>query len=53
MTIYEKNLKVLAEHYPEMDKMIEEAGKTIEPKLKIIEEASYSGEKILKNRKGG
>lgn len=51
MTVYEKNLKVLAEHYPGMDTMIEEARKTMKPKLKIIEETAYSGETILKIEK--
>ncbi len=49
MTIYEKNLKTLAAHYPEMDRRIEEA--QVESTLEIIEEVSLDGEKILKIKK--
>lgn len=51
MTIYEKNLKTLAVHYPEMDQRIREA--QVEPTLEILKENSYSGEIILKIRKDG
>lgn len=52
MTQYEENLKVLAEKYPQMDVLIEEARKNLEPELEIIEETSYEGEPILKIKKG-
>lgn len=48
MTVYEKNLKTLAEHYPEMDVMIKEAEQEIEAQIEIFEEGSYEGEKILR-----
>ncbi|MCI8483296.1 MAG: motility associated factor glycosyltransferase family protein [Lachnospiraceae bacterium] len=52
MTVFEKNLEVLAEHYPEMDKMIKDAQENQEePMLEILEETSYDGEKILKIKK--
>lgn len=51
MTQYEENLKVLAEKYPQMDVLIEEAKKNLEPELEVIEETSYEGESILKVKK--
>lgn len=53
MTIYEENLRVLAESYPQMDRLIEEARKTSEPKLEVWEEEAYDGEQILKVKKEG
>lgn len=52
MTIYEENLKILAKVYPQMDKLIEEAKETHKPELEVIEEKAYTGEMILKIRKG-
>lgn len=51
MTRYEENLEILAEAYPQMDVLIEEAKKNLEPELEIIEEVSYDGETILKIKK--
>lgn len=51
MTIYEENLKTLATAYPQMDELIEESKKKLESQLEIIEEESYTGEKILKIKK--
>ena len=52
MTIYEENLKILAKVYPQMDKLIEEAKETHKPELEVMEEKAYTGEMILKIRKG-
>lgn len=52
MTQYEENLKTLAEVYPQMDVLIEEAKKNMEPELEIVEEISYEGVPILKIKKG-
>lgn len=49
MTIYDKNLRTLAAHYPEMDKRIEEA--ETEQTLEILEEIAFDGEMILKIKK--
>ena len=49
MGIYEKNLRTLAAHYPEMDRRIEEA--QVESAIEIIQETSFDGEKILKIKK--
>lgn len=49
MTIYERNLKTLAAHYPEMDRRIGEA--QVEPTIEIMEETSFDGERILKIKK--
>ncbi|MCI8482846.1 MAG: motility associated factor glycosyltransferase family protein [Lachnospiraceae bacterium] len=53
MTIYEKNLNVLARAYPQMDRLIEEARKTAKPDLEIQEERAWDGEVILKVKKDG
>lgn len=51
MEIYEKNLKILAERYPQMDVLIENAQEGWKPKLTITEEVSRDGETILKIEK--
>lgn len=51
MTIYEKNLKTLADAYPQMDELIEESKERMESELEIIEEESYVGDMILKIKK--
>lgn len=53
MTTYERNLKVLAKYYPQMDVLIEDARKEVGQSEEVIEEISYEGERILKIRKGG
>lgn len=51
MTMYEKNLKTLADYYPEMDQRIMEARAVQKQVLEIFEETSCDGEKILKIKK--
>lgn len=51
MTMYEKNLKTLADYYPEMDQRIMEARAEQKQVLEIFEETSCDGEKILKIKK--
>lgn len=53
MTIYEKNLKTLAEYYPQMDTLIETARRELEPELEIVEEISDEEDLILKIKKDG
>ena len=51
MTMYEKNIKTLADYYPEMDQRIMEARAEQKQVLEIFEETSCDGEKILKIKK--
>lgn len=51
MTVYEKNLEILATYYPQIDVLIEKAKSNLESELEIIEEISYDGNKILRIRK--
>lgn len=51
MTMYEKNLKVLAKYYPQMDELIENAKKDINNEIEVLEEESYNGEPVLKIKK--
>ena len=51
MSIFEENLKALSAVYPQMDQLIKEAKEKIEPEIEIIEETSYSGERIIKIKK--
>ena len=51
MTMYEKNLKVLAKYYPQMDELIENAKKDINNEIEVLEEESYNGELCFKNQK--
>lgn len=55
MGIFENNLKVLAEIYPEIDRLIEDASKEleecIEKDLEIYREMSIDGETIVKVKK--
>ncbi len=53
MTMYEKNIKTLADYYPEMDQRIMEARAEQKQVLEIFEETSCDGEKILKIKKDG
>lgn len=52
MTVYEKNLKTLAMHYPQMDVLIEDAKKELDQEEHIIEGLSYDERRIVKIRKG-
>lgn len=52
MTLYEKNLKTLANYYPKMDDNIETARKQV-GEIEVIEEISQDGETIFKIRKEG
>ena len=49
--MYEKNLKVLAKYYPQMDELIENAKKDINNEIEVLEEESYNGEPVLKIKK--
>ena len=51
--MYEKNLKTLAHHYQEMDKMIREAKEVMKTDIEVIKEESNEGNPILKVRKDG
>lgn len=51
MTIYDKNLKTLANYYPQMNELIEKAKINIEPEVELYEEYAYNGEVILKVKK--
>ena len=51
MEIFEKNLEVLEKYYPGMNRLIEKAKEDLVSKLEVIEEVSYTGEKILKIKK--
>lgn len=53
MTVYEKNLRTLANHYSEMDERLEKAKQCIQSDLEVFEEDSYSGEKILRIKRNG
>lgn len=53
MTVYEKNLKTLAEYYPDMDRLIMEGEKKIVPKFEILSEIADDGEHILIIKKEG
>lgn len=48
MTIYEKNLEVLAKHYPQMDELIEKAKQDNEDTTVVREEMANDGTPILK-----
>ncbi len=48
MSIYEKNLATLAAYYPQMDELIERARKDTEEHVKLEEEFSLDGKRILK-----
>lgn len=51
MTLYEKNLATLNRYYPQMDCLIKEAREEMEEEIRIIEEQSDDGERILKIEK--
>ncbi len=53
MTIYEQNLKALAQKYPQMDKLIEEAQENIKEDLLLIEDLALNEKRILKIKKEG
>ena len=44
--MYEKNLKTLAHHYQEMDKMIREAKEVMKTDIEVIKEESNEGNPI-------
>ena len=49
----EKNLEILAECYPQMDKLIEKAKRELKQDLEIIEEVSNEGTPILRIKREG
>ena len=53
MTIYEKNLRTLSKHYPQMDVLLQKAKENFQTDLKIIEEYSFDGTPIIKVEKQG
>lgn len=52
MTLYEQNLRVLAEIYPQMDVLINNARKDSDSEIEVLIERAYDGNEIFKVKKG-
>ena len=52
MTVYEQNLRVLAEIYPQMDVLINNARKDSDSEIEVLIERAYDGNEIFKVKKG-